>query len=120
MEEIEKVISDITELFENAKIKDPISQLHTLIAYLRTSNNKTEADYAVNGIVSVFINNILRNIKENEIKVDKNEISIFCKALMFSSEASEEIMDVEIPRNSGKKYVDEPSEQLQELDNKSN
>jgi len=92
MEKIEEVINDIKELCNNAKITDPTNLFHVLVAYLRDNEIKTEEDYAINAVVSSLIYETINQIKEDEIKVNKKELGILCRAIMIADDEEEEII----------------------------
>lgn len=82
-EKLEKVVDDIHNVGLNANLKnDPINFLHLLIAYLRTGKNKSEEDYGVNVIVASLIYKLVSTMKDDKIKLSKDEIQTFCSTIM--------------------------------------
>src|SRR6185503_10753391 len=91
-QKIKEVIDELIMLCEKAGINEnQHNLLHVLIAYLRIPKIKEEEDYAINAVVASLINDILPHIKEEDLKVTKSELAIFCKSIMINNEEGIEV-----------------------------
>ena len=78
---VENVIEEIFRVCQNAGLKNDKKQLMSmLIAYLRTDIDRKPEDLAINGVISLLIKNVLKEIEEDNITLHKKEIEILCDA----------------------------------------